>query len=286
MSVRVAIATCRGEDVDPDSPLLLRGCAAAGLDADLVIWDDPSVAWNDYDLTVIRSTWDYAPRREEFLDWAASVERLWNPLAAVRWSSDKHYLSDLRDRGHAIVPTSFCDRGDEPQFPAGDFVVKPAVGAGSMDAERYPAGDVVAARAHVASLHQRGRDVLIQPYVTSIDHEGETAIIFIGGEFSHAMNKGAMLTVTELDRNALYRREQMRRVDAPASAIDVAQRVLSDCAFGELLYARVDLVDSDGTWSVMEVELVEPSLFLWAAPEATTTLVRAISRRASDYSPR
>jgi glutathione synthase/RimK-type ligase-like ATP-grasp enzyme len=275
---RVAVVTCDG-DVDPDSPYLLAALDAQGLEASLVAWDDDQVDWDGFDLCVIRSTWDYAHHLERFLAWASHVERLENPLAVLRYSSDKHYLGDLARRGHRVVATTFCDVGEEPVFPQGDFVVKPCVGAGSMDADRYAQDEHARARRHVATLHERGRDVLIQPYVGSVDHDGERALIFVEGEFCHAMRKGAMLNTVAHDRHQLFRREQVSVVEVEATAVSFAREVLASLDFPDLLYARVDLVHDGDGWAIMELELVEPSLFLCFDATTTSTLARAIARR-------
>jgi len=278
----IAIATCEGENVDIDSPILLEALQNAGLDAALCIWDDASVNWNSFDLTVLRSTWDYAPRREEFLAWARKVPRLVNPYEVITYSTDKHYLADIAAKGHRIVASEVCDVGAATIFPGGDFVVKPSVGAGSIDAERYSPNDHDIARQHVARLHGAGRDVLIQPYIDSVDEIGERALVYIDGTFSHAMTKGAMLNVTQLDRNALFRREQMETAVGEPEALNVADGVLKDLGFDNLLYARVDLVMTDSGWAVMELELVEPSLFLSFHQPAAERLAQAIKRRISN----
>ncbi len=277
----VAVATCAGDDVDPDSGPLLDALASEGLEGELCVWDDPAVDWSRFDLVVVRSTWDYAPRRAEFLAWARSVARIANPYRVLEYSSDKHYLADLAARGHATVPSLFCDVGASPAFPSGDFVVKPCVGAGSLDAERYRFDEHERAAAHVARLHAIGRDALIQPYVASVDEVGERALVFVDGSFSHAMTKAAMLNVASLDRNALFRREQMSVATGEPDAVAFASNVLEDGGFGGLLYGRVDVVRLDGRWAVMELELVEPSLFLTYRPEAATTLARAVARRVA-----
>ncbi len=275
---RVAVATCAGESVDLDSPILLDALARAGISGELCVWDDGRVRWDDYDLVVLRSTWDYAGQRARFLAWAKSLARLLNPYDVVEYSSDKHYLADLFARGVAVVDSTFCDVGAMPVFPDGDFVVKPCVGAGSMDAERYSSERRAEALAHVARLHEAGRDVLIQPYVDSVDVQGERALIFIDGAFSHAMTKAAMLNVIALDRNALFRREQMSRARAEPEALIVAERALAG-RFADLLYARVDLVATSTGWAVMELELVEPSLFLSFDDRAADRLAHGIARR-------
>jgi glutathione synthase/RimK-type ligase-like ATP-grasp enzyme len=164
-------------------------------------------------------------------------------------------------------------------FPAGRFVVKPTVGAGSIAAEEYANGDDERAREHVRRLHASGRDVVIQPYVSSIDDDGERALVFIDGRFSHAMTKGAMLTTAPDDRDALFRREQMSVANADADAVAFAEAVLDEELFRGILYARVDLVTVPEGWAIMELELVEPSLFLAYDDHAPRRLAEAIRKR-------
>lgn len=276
---RVAVATCRGVDVDADSPFLLDALNDVGLKGDLTVWDDPSVDWSSYDLVVIRSTWDYWARRAEFLAWAKSIKHLYNPYPVIEYSTDKHYLADLEKHGLKIIPSHFCDVGKKPRFWDHDFVVKPCVSAGSRDAERYRADQHDEARHHVDVLHGKGLDAIVQPYVDSVDTEGERAIIFIDGAFSHAMRKGAMLNITSLDRNNLYREEQMGRAETESDAVAFAQHVLEVKSFSRLLYARVDLVRIGHEWAIMELELVEPSLYLIYDDDAASKLATAIAKR-------
>ncbi len=289
---RVAIATCRGLDtdpssrfqganVDPDSPFLLRALAEVGLRGELCVWDDLEVRWDDYALVVVRSTWDYSSRHKDFLDWARGVARLLNPFEVLEYSSDKHYLEDLGRAGHRIVPSIFCDVGHVASFPSGDFVVKPCVGAGSIDAERYRAHQMLEASEHVRRLHAMGRDVLIQPYVASVDEVGERALVFIDGEFSHAMTKGAMLDRPAPERDALFRIEQMSVAQGEPDAVAFATRILRDLDFADLLYARVDVVRADTGWALMELELVEPSLFLQFNELAPQRLATGIAKRVA-----
>jgi len=275
----VAVVTCAPGDVDPDSPVLLEALDNVGLSGELAVWDDARVDWDGFGLCVVRSTWDYAARRRQFLDWAASVARLENPHRVLEYSSDKHYLADLADRGHPVVPSSFLDVGDAVGFPDGDFVVKPCVGAGSIDAERYSSEHREAAREHVNLLHRSGRDALVQPYVTSVDEEGEVGLIFVDGQFCHAMRKNAMLNTPPFERHRLFRHEQMARCDAGPEALAVAGGVLEDLGFDHLLYARVDLVLGSEGWLIMELELVEPSLYLSYDVETTRRFAAAIKRR-------
>jgi glutathione synthase/RimK-type ligase-like ATP-grasp enzyme len=169
--------------------------------------------------------------------------------------------------------------GEDPQFPEGAFVVKPTVGAGSIDADKYSRDDHGRALEHVRGLHASGRDAMIQPYVTSIDDDGERALVFIDGSFSHAMTKGAMLNTAADDRDALFRREQMSVALAEPDAVAFAESVLHDEPFRGLLYGRVDLVKMSEGWAIMELELVEPSLFLAYDERAPRRLAEAIRAR-------
>jgi len=276
---RVAIATCKENAIDPDRPLLLAALEAAGVDATMAVWDDSAVHWDEFALVVIRSTWDYVNRHDEFLAWARNIDHLLNPFGVIEYSSDKHYLSDLESLGLRIVPSHFCDVGMEPSFFDGDFVVKPCVGAGSMDATRYTKNDHDEARLHVAQLHAKGRDVIIQPYVETVDSEGERALMFIDGSFSHAMTKGAMLNVHQLDRSKLFRLEQMSRAIPEPDAVRFGEKIMAAKGFSHLLYGRVDLVRMEEGWAIMELELVEPSLFLAFDDDAAGKLARAIATR-------
>ena len=278
---RIAVATCSDLTIDVDTPQTLGALRNAGIETDFCVWDDPSVDWDSYDLTVLRSTWDYAPRRNEFLQWARSVPRLLNPYEVVEYSTDKHYLADIEKNGFRIIPSTFCDVGNTPVFPDGNFIVKPCVGAGSIGADKFTAVEHDRARQHVGALHAQGRDVLIQPYIESIDTLGERALVFIDGEFSHAMTKGAMLNVEPDDRDMIFRREQMSLAEGEPDAVELAKDVLSRLGFSDLLYARVDLVLAPQGWSLMELELVEPSLFITFKPEAANQLAQAVLRRLS-----
>ena len=274
------MATARGVE-DPDTALLVSALADARISAELAIWDDETVPWDDYDLVVVRSTWDYSARRSDFLAWARTIAHLHNPLSAIEYSSDKIYLQDVAARGLAIIPSHYAAVGETPVFFDGDFVVKPRVGAGSNDALRYREGDEQAATRHVHALHARGRDVLIQPYVHSVDTLGERGLIFIDGQYSHAITKGAMLNVPPGERDFLYRRRQIRAVTAEDDAVQTATSVLATLGCDSLLYARVDLVATIRGWLVMEVELVEPSLFLTFDADAAHRLAEGIARRLS-----
>jgi glutathione synthase/RimK-type ligase-like ATP-grasp enzyme len=278
---RVAIATCASDDVnfDPDGQILIGALAEVDVDASMCVWDDDSVVWSDFDLTVIRSTWDYTDDLTAYLGWARGIERILNPVAIIEYSTDKHYLADLARRSHRIVPTTFCDVGAEPTFPDGPFVVKPTVGRGSIDAERFARDDHERAIAHVSRLHASGRDMMIQPYVTSVDRDGERALVFIDGRYSHAMTKAAMLNTAAEERDMSFRRQQMSVAVGEPDAVAFAEAVMDEDTFRGILYGRVDLVRMDDGWAIMELELVEPNLFLAYDDLALRRMAEAIRAR-------
>ena len=275
--------TCREHPGgDEDAPLLLAACAAAGLDAEWRVWDDAAVHWASYDLVVVRSPWDYPPRRDDFTAWAASVPRLANPADVIRWNTDKTYLRDLAAAGVPVVPTRHLAPGDEPAWPADwtEVVVKPAVSAGARDTARYGPAEADRARAHAAGLLGAGRAVLVQPYLAAVDEAGETAVVHLGGAYSHGLGKRALLVPgapAEID--ALWRPEEITPREPSAAERALAERTLAAVPGGpeRLLYARVDLLPGPaGEPLVIEVELTEPSLFLTAVPAAADTAAAAI----------
>jgi glutathione synthase/RimK-type ligase-like ATP-grasp enzyme len=221
------------------------------------------------------------------LAWAQARTNLVNSASLLRWNSDKRYLRELGDAGVPIVPTTWVKPGDEPEFPeSGDYVVKPSVGAGSVGAARFSTADPTApgaARAHLTDLHRVGRIAMVQPYLADVDTAGETALIFIGAEFSHAIRKAPMLpsgTVNPVDGAALFVSEMI----TPREPTD-AERVLADQVLalvpGDLLYARVDLLPTPAGPVLIELELTEPSLFLGHHLAAADRLATAIARRCA-----
>jgi hypothetical protein len=174
--MRIALATCSAfPDGDEDFPALVSALAALDAEAVPAVWDDGGVDWGSFDLTVIRSTWDYPLRYAEFLAWTRRVPRLANPAPLVAWNTTKTYLRDLAGAGVPVVPTRWYEPGDggNGQFEppaAADYVVKPAVGAGSRDVGRFRAGaDDGAAARHLAGLLAAGRTVMVQPYLEGVD---------------------------------------------------------------------------------------------------------------------
>ncbi|HKV65386.1 MAG TPA: hypothetical protein VJN66_03285 [Rhodanobacteraceae bacterium] len=292
---RIALVTARAaRGTDYDMPLLLAALRAASADVHEVDWDDDTVDWSRFDLALLRSTWDYFDRLPAFLAWAervSQVARLLNPLDVIKWNTDKHYVDDLARTGVPVVPSMFVEPGGNAAaivdallalHPAArDIVVKPAVGAGSRDAQRHVRGDRDAIVAHVRRLLDKNRSVLLQPYLDRVDEHGETALLFFDGVFSHATRKGPLLKRGEGSTTGLYAEETIEPRTPSAEELSVAQSVLAAMPFGQsLLYARVDLIrGDDGSPLLLELELVEPSVFVAHADGVAKRFAKAILRR-------
>jgi hypothetical protein len=282
----VVLATCADlPDGDDDGPELLAACRGVGLTVEWRAWDDPRVDWAAADLVVIRSTWDYPARRSEFLEWAHRVPRLANPAQLVDWNSDKRYLAGLAAVGVPTVPSRFFAPGEEITAPDdAEYVVKPAIGSGSMGAARFAgAADLPGARAHARHLHDAGRTVLVQPYLADVDASGETGLVYFAGRYSHAIRKGPMLpsgTVNPVDGRSLFVEESITARTPSAAEQEVGDRVLAALDL-PWLYARVDLLPTGGGPVLIELEVTEPSLFLNTSPGSAGRLAEAIATWAA-----
>lgn len=256
-------------------------------------WDDADAGWDDFELVVIRSTWDYARRHDEFCAWADAIgDRLLNPPAVIRWNSDKRYLGELAAGGLAVIETEFVAPGDPPPPIEREVVVKPNVSAGARDTGRFAAERAGDALDLIRRIQSSGRVAMVQPYQASVDELGETACIFFGGEFSHSLRKRAVLHPDEVApvrddfigaAEAMYDSALVGPAEAEADELELADRVLAEVRerFGaELLYARVDMLrDDDGSPLLLELEAVEPNLYFDQVPEGAGRLAEAILAR-------
>ncbi|MEZ5184313.1 MAG: hypothetical protein R2720_01075 [Candidatus Nanopelagicales bacterium] len=277
----VAIVTCRElpeEDVDED--LLLGALLGAGLNPTLAAWDDPEIDWSQFRLAVLRSAWNYIDHLDEFLAWAvhAGTETtLLNPVEVVQWNTHKGYLRTLAKQGVPVVPTAWLGVGEELDLADlmadrgwTDVVAKPVVGAGSFLTDRITDPQSPSALDFWARLN-RDREVMVQPYLGSVEGYGERSLIWIDGELTHAIRKSPRLGDDEESVSDAM----------PIAAVerDLAEAVVADIGH-ELLYARIDLIrDDDDRPLLAELELVEPSLFLRQSPAALKRLVEGIRAR-------
>ncbi len=284
---RIALATCAEfPDLDDDDRLLLPALGERGIVGVPTVWDDPSVRWGSFDAVVIRETWDYAERHADFEAWLEEVEpqtTVLNPPRLVRWNLDKGYLGVLASGGVPTVPTRFVQPGGYLRLPTeGQFVVKPTISAGSRETARYDARTHgMQAVGHAQRLLESGRTVMIQPYVDSVDERGETAMVIVGGTFSHAVRKGPLLELGAAPTTGLFAPETIEPLIPSEAERDVADAVLAamPTSLGEPLYARVDLLHTDRGPVLLDLELTEPSLFLAHGGAAPARLADALLAR-------
>lgn len=279
--MRVALATCAAfPGGTPDDQAV-----AALLDADVHAWDDPAVRWAAYDRVIVCSTWDYVDRVEAFTAWCEAVgPRLRNDPTLVAFAVDKRYLGEL---SVPTVPTVFVAPGDPSPDLAGEVVVKPNVSAGARDTGRFGAHVHDSAVALIEQIHAAGRVALVQPYLAAVDTRGETALVYFGGTLSHVLRKRAVLRPDEVapmapDGSAAAMHETDLVVAGEANGAEraLAEQALAEIAtrFGQLpLYARVDLLTGTaGEPLLIELEVVEPALYLATAPGAAERFAAAI----------
>jgi len=286
--------------LDEDMPLLVAALQRAGALVTTPSWDDPAVDWSGFDVALLRSTWDYVERIDEFLAWArgcAAQTRLLNPPDVVAWNTDKHYLSHLHRARVPVVPTRFVEPGEAagPAFaafldggpgsvsagevvPFTQFVVKPSIGAGSRDAARYRIAERGRALEHLVRLvEQERRSAMLQPYLDRVDEAGETALIYLGGKPSHAIRKGPLLRLDEGLVQGLFAPEDISAREPGADETAVAAAAYAAIPFVAPLYARVDMIrDGQGQPRVLELELTEPSLFLAHGAGSSDRLARQL----------
>jgi hypothetical protein len=270
--------------LDPDELPFAAALRDRGHHAEAVVWDDASVDWGGYDAALLRSTWDYFQRRDEFLAWAErAAERttLWNPLPVVRWNTHKGYLAELLDRGVPVIPSVFLPQGASLDLDAlladrgwAEAVVKPSVSADGFGTVRVGPSTIEEGRRHLETL-LRERDVMIQPYLASVEDPGERCLVFLDGEISHAVRKNSLF------KGGRHVGPEGVAVPAEPDEAEVARRVLAAIPLPERpLYARVDLArDASGRPLLLELELTEPTLFFKDAAGSAERLVGALESR-------
>jgi glutathione synthase/RimK-type ligase-like ATP-grasp enzyme len=291
-ALNIALVTARpARGLDEDEPPLHLALQKAGCNVQIAEWDDAKVDWASFDVALLRSAWDYAERVVEFLAWverASKLTHVLNPLPLVRWNTDKHYLTQLAAAGVATVPSTFVEPGEDADQAMGQFlerhpnaelVVKPAVGAGSRDAERHRRAQMGSAVAHVKRLLDAQRSVLLQPYLERVDRDGETALMFFEGRFSHAIRKGPLLPPGGAATAGLFATESITPRVPGADEMRLAEKIVTAVPCGIPLYARIDLIRNDaGAPCLLELELTEPSLFFAHAAGSAEKLTAAVLR--------
>ena len=291
--VSVAAAHALDEDMLP----LIAALDSAGIKHQVAYWDDDSISWSSFKAVLIRSPWDYIEKLPEFLAWAKMVSVksiLLNPLPVITSNTDKHYLQELRALGIKTVPSRFIEPEHHAEdglkdfldaFAHAEFVVKPAVGAGSKDAQRYGREEIEAALMHIRRMQLKNRSTLLQPYLSKVDSAGETALMYFNGAFSHAIRKGPLLKRNEGPTEKLFAPEQIMARVPSEDELHIAEQIVAAIPgiFGiqeSLAYARIDLLrDESGNPCLLELELTEPSLFFNYADGAAERFVSGLKAK-------
>ncbi len=299
--MRIALATSSNlPDWEVDDRALHAALRERGAELEHPAWDDPEVEWGAHDVCLIRTPWDYMERRDAFVAWAeraAASAPLFNPPLVVRWNTHKHYLRDLEAEGVRIAESVWLERGTRLARPGGAGVdlealvrergwtrafVKPCVGATARETLRFTvdAEGIAAAGAHVERLLVN-EGLVLQPYLESVEGEGELSAIFVDGAFTHGVRK--------IPVPGDYRvQDDFGASDRPhtftADELELARSIVerAGARFGDapLLYARVDFLrERNGELVLNELELVEPSLFFRHSQEAAEVLADALLAR-------
>jgi glutathione synthase/RimK-type ligase-like ATP-grasp enzyme len=246
---------------------LLAFLLEKGLNIERCIWNDVNVDWKKYDLVILKSPWDYHECLEEFTAWLDVLQamdlRLLNPVGSVRWNSDKHYLTDIANAGLNMIPSTFLEKGTTPalqplfeQLQTDKIIIKPCVSAGAKNIISITVDQVNAMQGEIYGL-LRGETYFAQPFMHEI-YEGEWALMFFIGKFSHSVLKmpgGGDFRVQH------YYGGNVTAAEAKASHIASAAEYVAQFGKGSL-YARVDGIICNGQFHLMELELIEPFLYL------------------------
>lgn len=270
----LAVVTCSEYPnlTGDDTPLVVSELKRQGINTEVVVWDDDDVDWECFSAAIVRSTWDYSHRHPEFLTWIDRIHphtQVWNPPEVMKWNSHKRYLLDLQAQGVPILPTEWLPVGSSVDLVRvmgerqwGKVVIKPAVSANARHTIVVNRAQVSEGQAHLERWLPE-REMMVQVFEPSIVQEGERSLIYIADEFTHAVVK----TPATGDYRIQESYGGQARLTTPTpNELDIARTVLD--AIGQpLLYARVDLIGSGDCAAVIEVELVEPSLYLQYIPE-------------------
>lgn len=281
---RIALATSsKYSNLTDDDRLLLAPLAERGIEADPAVWNDSAHNWSANAAVVIRSCWDYHLHPEKFLRWIADLETqnipIFNRAPLILWNANKKYLRELEAKGVAIVPTFWAEGSDAlvlkdklHELGWAKAVVKPRISATAYRTQLVTANDVATAQTLFDHL-RRGPGVMLQKFMDGIVREGEWSVIFFAGVFSHAVLKkprpGDFRVQNDFGGTA-------QLGDPPAHVLSAATRAIQ--AVAPTLYARVDGVVDEGTFRLMELELIEPALFLADHPQASDRLADAIAK--------
>lgn len=268
-----------------DDRLLQASLRELGLKSVRVDWARPDVEWSRFQCAVFRTTWDYFDRYQEFQNWLARVQgltRLCNPLGTVRWNADKHYLSDLEKQGIRAVPSYFIERGNTRPLEDllaetgwSEAVIKPAVSGAARHTYRVQAGNLDNVKPIVQQLLQV-ESLILQPFLSHIIEHGEDTLMVFDGRYTHAVRKRAKPGDFRVQDD---HGGTVESYTPSAEQIKFAEQAMAAC-HPLPTYGRVDMArDLNGDWAVMELELIEPELWLRLYPPAARAFAAAIAKQ-------
>jgi glutathione synthase/RimK-type ligase-like ATP-grasp enzyme len=286
--MNIALVTYQDKGIHPsptvenEDDTLLKFLESKGLRIEKAIWNDPAVDWENYDLAILKSPWDYFDLIEDFYGWLAKLKsknvKLLNPTDIVKWNADKHYLLDIEKAGLKVTPSIFFTKGDEinlqdyfAQLKAQKLIIKPAVSGGSKNTFKVTPANAGEISEKINSL-LKIEDFIVQPFLTEIEENGEWSFIFFGGKFSHALLKKAKagdFRVQHSFGGTIHKQQPAQHL--LASATKYVVQFAKDC-----LYARVDGAVVDNEFMLMELELIEPFLFLDTEENALENYYQAL----------
>ncbi|MCZ8529923.1 ATP-grasp domain-containing protein [Alteromonas sp. PRIM-21] len=281
------LSTDNLEDFFVYDELLIPFFEQRGWTVKTVSWHSASPNWNKFDYVIVRSTWDYQQHAKEFLacleDIEASSAVLLNPIFLMKWNIEKHYLKDLQGKGVPIVETMWGSEFNNnvideafAQFGCDAVVIKPTLSANADDTFKLSAADWREGHVNQRVLFDtfQQRDFMIQPFLSSVVDEGEYSLFYFGGEFSHAIKK--------VPQKGDFRVQEEHGGSLHSIAVDSEQLAIAEKALAAMpcdaLYARVDLVRQGNNWAIMELELIEPSLYFNLDPQSPLRFVEALVR--------
>ena len=268
--------------VENEDTVLLKFLQEKGLNITFEIWNNPAVNWDQYDVLLLKSPWDYFDFIHDFNNWLDLIEkkklRMLNPLPIVRWNTDKHYLQDIANAGFSITPSIWIEKGEAfkvdtlfRQFGSEKIIVKPCISGGAKNTfavSRENAED------HAIKLNAlfAQEAFLAQPFLPEVQTQGEWSFVYFNGTFSHSLLKVPL----EGDfRVQHYLGGHILPSNPPAHLLEVANQIIEQVAKG-CLYDRVDGLEVAGSLMVMELELIEPFLFLFTNENAMENYYKAL----------
>jgi glutathione synthase/RimK-type ligase-like ATP-grasp enzyme len=290
--MKTALITCTslGEyvnNVESEDDLLCHFLRTKGLDVQFEVWTDPQVNWSQYNWLLIKSPWDYFDRIDEFYAWLSRIEqgsaRMLNPAAVIRWNADKTYLREIADVGLPIIPTRWIEKGQSfdadhlfNSLQTDHLIIKPRISGGAKKTFAIRREE---AERHIQPLTKLfGYETFMaQPFMKEIQTQGEWSFIFFNGRYSHCVLKTAKAGDFRVQH---YLGGTIHSLEAPPHLLSQAKKVVENFATG-CLYARVDGLEIKGELWLMELELLEPFLFLFTHPEALENYFEAFTQIAS-----